>query len=420
MTSTEAPALTVDRLLVANPHGYCAGVLFALRGVDLARQLYPDRTVWVYHEIVHNPDPVNELRALGVQFCNDVAEAPDGAVLCYSAHGVSPAVRREVAARRFHAVVDLTCPLVARVHDAVRRHADKQVVLVGKQSHDETAGTMGEAIERTHVVSSVAEVERLELPPGEEVVFVTQTTWSIQDAQEIIAAVRRRFTGARAAIAGAGGEGGEHGSICYATENRQQAVIAGAAQAEVVLVIGGSNSENTANLVHTAARNGARAYRITDAGELRPEWLEGARTVLVTSGASTPEYRLDEIVTWFRARGVRDVQPLGEPEPMQLSVPEGFALPAELRSEVRRHERATGVRLQPITRAAQPWRGATLSDGEAVRPEPESDDEPDPVDESSEESFPASDPPPGPGSLGAPEPEPPQRTEPLPEPGNNR
>src|SRR5579884_2761640 len=143
MTVTAAPTFTVERVLVANPHGYCAGVLFALRGVDLARQIYPDHPVWVYHEIVHNPDPVNELRAAGV----------------------SPAVRAQAAARKFHAVIDLTCPLVARVHDAVRRHATRQIILVGKRSHDETQGTMGEVPERTHVVSSVADVEALDLPP---------------------------------------------------------------------------------------------------------------------------------------------------------------------------------------------------------------------------------------------------------------
>src|SRR5579883_2651621 len=229
MTVTAAPTFTVERVLIANPHGYCAGVLFALRGVDLARQIYPDHPVWVYHEIVHNPDPVNELRAAGVSFCNDVAEAPDGAVLVFSAHGVSPAVRAQAAARKFHAVIDLTCPLVARVHDAVRRHATRQIILVGKRSHDETQGTMGEVPERTHVVSSVADVEALDLPPGEEIVFITQTTWSIQDAREIIDAIHRRFPAARPAIAGAEGDpGAEHGSICYATENRQQAVIAGA------------------------------------------------------------------------------------------------------------------------------------------------------------------------------------------------
>ncbi|HZQ37522.1 MAG TPA: 4-hydroxy-3-methylbut-2-enyl diphosphate reductase [Dehalococcoidia bacterium] len=357
----EQQKLSVERVLVAQPHGYCAGVLFALRGVDFARQIYPDRPVWVYHEIVHNPDPVNELRALGVAFCDDLAEAPDGVVLLFSAHGVSPAVRAQAAARDFHAVIDLTCPLVARVHEAVLRHAEEQIVLIGKRTHDEIAGTMGEVPEHTHVVGSIDDVERLELPQDAPLVFVTQTTWSIQDAQAIIAAIRRRFPHARPAIAtSAAGDANVHASICYATENRQQAVIAGAREAELVLVIGGDRSENTANLVHTARANGARSERIQDVSELRTEWLEGVKTVLITSGASTPEYRLEEVIAWFRARGVQRIEALGEPEKMQRSVPEGFALPPELRAAIRRAEAERGAPLQPLSRAAQAWRDTEL------------------------------------------------------------
>lgn len=344
-------------MLVANPHGYCAGVLFALRGADLARQIYPDRPVWVYHEIVHNPDPVSELRALGVQFCDDIAGPPDGAVLLFSAHGVSPEVRAQAAARNFHAVIDLTCPLVARVHDAVRRNAARHIILVGKRTHDETVGTMGEAPARTHVVASVDDVERLDLPAGADVAFVTQTTWSIGDAQGIIDAIHRRFPNARPAIATGSGE---HGSICYATENRQQAVIAGARAADLVLVIGGDRSENTANLMHTAVAHGTPSHRVTHISEIDESWLAGVRTVLITSGASTPEYRLEEAIAWFRARGVRDVEPLGEPEPMQLNVPEGFALPPTLRADIRRFEQEHGATVRPISRAAQAWRATDL------------------------------------------------------------
>lgn len=359
-----ASKLTVKRVLIANPHGYCAGVLFALRGADMARQIYPDRPVWVYHEIVHNPDPVNELRAMGVNFCDAIDQVPDGAVLLYSAHGVSPAVRAEAAARDFAAVIDLTCPLVARVHDAVRRNAGSQIVLVGKRSHDETVGTRGEVPEHTHVVSSIADVDALEIPAGSDVVFVTQTTWSIHDAGAIIDAILKRYQQARPAIATAGAQSSEgpnlHGSICYATENRQQAVIAGSTQADVVLVIGGDRSENTANLVHTATTAGTRGYRVQDVSELREEWLAGARTVLITSGASTPEYRLEEVLGWFRERGVTRFEPLGEPEPMQLSVPEGFALPATLRSAIRAYEQQNGVAVRPVSRAAQAWRGTDM------------------------------------------------------------
>lgn len=361
MTAANPPRLGVERVLVANPHGYCAGVLFALRGADIARQIYPDKPVWVYHEIVHNPDPVNELRGMGVEFCDDVADVPDGAVLLYSAHGVSPAVRAQVAARNFHAVVDLTCPLVARVHEAVRRHAPAQIVLVGKRTHDEVVGTMGEVPERTHVVSSIADVERLDLDPDAPIVFITQTTWSIQDASAVIGAIRRRYPAARPAIATAAETGNNpHGSICYATENRQQAVIAGSALADVVIVIGGDRSENTANLVHTAQARGVPAHRITDVSEIEPTWLAGARTVLLSSGASTPEYRLEEAIAWFRQRGVEEIRALGEPEPMQLSVPEGFALPPALRSAMRAYEAEHGAPVQPRSRAAQAWQGTEI------------------------------------------------------------
>jgi 4-hydroxy-3-methylbut-2-enyl diphosphate reductase len=361
VTAADPLRLSVERVLVANPHGYCAGVLFALRGADIARQIYPGRPVWVYHEIVHNPDPVNELRGMGVEFCDDIADVPDGAVLLYSAHGVSPAVREQAASRRFHAVVDLTCPLVARVHEAVRRHAPAQIVLVGKRTHDEVVGTMGEVPDRTHVVSSIEDVEGLDLDAHVPIVYITQTTWSIQDASAIIDAIRRRYPAAQPAITGATEPGNNpHGSICYATENRQQAVIAGSALADVVLVIGGDRSENTANLVHTAVARGVPGHRITDVSEIQPEWLEGARTVLITSGASTPEYRLEEAVTWFRTRGVQEIGPLGEPEAMQLSVPEGFALPAALRSAMRAHEAGHGAPVRPVSRAAQPWRGTEL------------------------------------------------------------
>ncbi len=359
---TSVPSrLAVERVFVANPHGYCAGVLFALRGADLARQIYPDRPVWVFHEIVHNPDPVNELKGMGVNFCDAIAEVPDGAVLLYSAHGVSPAVRAEAEARDFHAIVDLTCPLVARVHDAVRRNAGSQIILVGKPTHDETMGTMGEVPERTRVVASIEDVERLDLDPAQEIVFVTQTTWSIQDAGAIIAAIHQRYPAARPAIAvPSGGESSLHGSICYATENRQQAVIAGAGMADFVLVIGGDRSENTANLVHTALKAGARSRRVQDASELREEWLEGIRTVLITSGASTPEYRLEEVIGWFRERGVTDIRPLGEPEPMQMNVPEGFALPVQLRGAIKRFEAEQGAPARPLSRAAQAWRGTSM------------------------------------------------------------
>jgi 4-hydroxy-3-methylbut-2-enyl diphosphate reductase len=359
-TGASVGVFGVERVVVANPHGYCAGVLFALRGADLARQIYPDRPVWVYHEIVHNPDPVGELRALGVEFCDDVAAVPDGAVLLFSAHGVSPAVRAEAAARDFHAVIDLTCPLVARVHDAVLRHAGSEIILVGKRAHDETVGTMGEVPERTHVVSSIADVERLDLPAGSDIVYITQTTWSIQDAAAIIAAIRRRFPAAHPAIPVVGDGNNVHGSICYATENRQQAVLAGAGEVDLVLVIGGERSENTTNLVHTAKAAGVNAHRITDVGELRPEWLEGVRSVLLTSGASTPEYRLEEAVAWFRERGVTRIEARGEPEKMQLSVPGGFALPADLRAAVRDFENARGVTVRPVSRAAQEWQATKL------------------------------------------------------------
>ncbi len=214
-------------------------------------------------------------------------------------------------------------------------------------------------------MESIDDVEQLELDREREIVFITQTTWSIQDAGSIIAAIHRRYPHARPAIAipparSDGEPANLHGSICYATENRQQAVIAGAAVADLVLVIGGDRSENTANLVHTAIKAGAASYRVQDASELHEEWMTGVATVLITSGASTPEYRLEEAIAWFRDRGVTDIRALGEPEPMQLNVPEGFALPVPLRAAIRRFEADRGVAVQPLSRAAQAWRDTDI------------------------------------------------------------
>lgn len=280
------------RILLANPRGFCAGVNMAIECVEqvLAVKGPP---VYVYHEIVHNRHVVEGFHDRGVTFVEDVAEVPEGGVIVYSAHGISPAVRRAARARRL-VEVDATCPLVTKVHMEVLRYARDgyTIIFVGHKNHDEAIGTVGEAPNAILVVESPEDVEALRVPPGSRLAFVTQTTLSVSDAQRVIEALKRRFPNIRHPA---------KDDICYATTNRQSAVTVLSDEADLVVVIGSRNSSNSLRLVETARAVGKPAYLIDDESELDPTWFEGIATVLVTAGASAPEHLVDALIERLKA-----------------------------------------------------------------------------------------------------------------------
>jgi len=268
------------KVILANPRGFCAGVNMAIDVVDEALRV-KGPPIYVYHEIVHNRHVVEDFEQRGVTFVNDVTEVPAGAVLVYSAHGISPEIRRQAKARRL-VEVDATCPLVTKVHLEVLKFAKDgyTIVFIGHPSHDEAVGTVGEAPESVVVVEGPQEVEKLQVKDPEKLAYVTQTTLSVSDAVRTIAALKQRFPRIK---------GPPKEDICYATTNRQSAVTEMAPDADVVLVIGSQNSSNSQRLAERAREAGKGAYLIDDESELDPTWLRGAETVFVTAGASAPE-----------------------------------------------------------------------------------------------------------------------------------
>jgi 4-hydroxy-3-methylbut-2-enyl diphosphate reductase len=308
------------RILLANPRGFCAGVDRAIEIVEAALRRY-GAPVYVRHEIVHNRHVVDGLRAKGAVFVDDPSEVPPGALLIFSAHGVSPAVR-EAATRQGLRSIDATCPLVTKVHVEARRFAENglDIVLVGHAGHVEVEGTMGHAPERMRLVESPADVERLALPADAHVAVLTQTTLSVDDTREVIDALRERFPRAQLP---------RKDDICYATQNRQNAVKAMVGAVDLVLVVGAPESSNSNRLVEIARKAGVAAHLVQTAQDIRPEWLAGARAVGVTAGASAPEELVEAVVARLRALAKGDV--VVEP---QAAEPEGvvFQLPPELRS----------------------------------------------------------------------------------------
>jgi len=288
-----------EKLLLAAPRGYCAGVDRAVQTVERALDLYGP-PVYVRKEIVHNKHVVEELRTRGAIFVDELDEAiPEGAVTVFSAHGVSPAVHAD-AERRGLRTIDATCPLVTKVHrEAVKFAADGYtIVLIGHAGHEEVEGTMGEAPEHIVLVETEEDVDRLEVPDAERISYISQTTLSVDETRAIIARLRERFP----AITGPRTD-----DICYATTNRQAAVKQMAEQCDLVLVIGSRNSSNSNRLVDVARAAGAESHLIDNESQVREEWLEGARVVGISSGASAPEELVMRLVEFFRARGTRDV-----------------------------------------------------------------------------------------------------------------
>jgi len=279
------------RLIVASPRGFCAGVDRAIRCVDRALERFGP-PVYVLNHIVHNAHVVEELRGRGAVFVRSLEEVPPGSVLLFSAHGVAPDRWVHARARNLR-VIDATCPLVEKVHNEARRFAERgyHIILIGEVGHDETVGTMGWVDSgRIHLVQTPEEAERVTVPNPDKVAYITQTTLSVEDCAAVIAVLKQRFPNIQAP---------PREDICYATTNRQSAVLSLAPEADLVLVVGDRESANSTRLRDIARSRGIRAELISDVSKLHPVWLDGVETVLITSGASVPERLVDGLLAWF-------------------------------------------------------------------------------------------------------------------------
>jgi len=318
----------VQRVFVASPRGYCAGVERAVETVEHALALY-GAPVYVRKQIVHNAHVVDDLERRGAVFVEDETDAPAGAILVLSAHGVAPTVFERAAARH-QTTIDATCPLVTKVHVQARRYAaeGRRIVLIGHAGHEEVVGTMGEAPEAILLVENVEDAEALDLPVDTPLAYITQTTLSVDETAEIIQVLKRRFPQIHAP---------QREDICYATSNRQWAVKEMLDQIELLLVIGSRNSSNSNRLVEVASAAGVDAYLIEDETGIDERWLEDVQTVGLTSGASAPERLVVRVCDWFRARGVTDISPFSSAYEDVV-----FRLPVELRrAEISAADRLT-------------------------------------------------------------------------------
>ena len=309
-------ALVPQQILLAQPRGFCAGVTRAIEIVERALQKF-GAPVYVFHEIVHNQFVVNELKDKGAIFVNVLEDIPDASVAIFSAHGVSQAVRRTAQVKRLQ-VVDATCPLVTKVHNQAQRYAKKgyALVMIGHAGHEEVEGTMGSVDIEVHLVSDVSDVAGLSFSAAQPLAYVTQTTLSLDDTRDIIAALTDKFPHI---------EGPHVDDICYATQNRQTAVRALAKQVDLVLVVGARNSSNSNRLREVAASEKKPAFLVQDQSEIKPEWLQGVTSVGITSGASTPEVLVQGVVQALSQHAGTRVQTLPGVQEDVL-----FRLPAEL------------------------------------------------------------------------------------------
>ncbi|WP_145292016.1 4-hydroxy-3-methylbut-2-enyl diphosphate reductase [Pirellulimonas nuda] len=306
------------KVILASPRGFCAGVNMAIDSLELALAEF-GAPIYVYHEIVHNQYVVNHFRDRGVKFVNELDEAPEGATLLFSAHGVSPEVRRGARERRLHAI-DATCPLVTKVHLEAIKYAKQgyTIFLIGHEGHDEVIGTMGEAPEAIVLVETPDQVDSLEVADESKLAYLTQTTLSVDDANRIIDRLRERFPGIHSP---------PKADICYATQNRQEAVALLSTEADLVLVLGSQNSSNSQRLAELARERGIDAHLIDGPQEIDVSWFNGVQTVLVTAGASAPETVVESCLDLLRDRFDATV------EPRVIRKEEvTFPLPRELRS----------------------------------------------------------------------------------------
>ncbi|MBI4422883.1 MAG: 4-hydroxy-3-methylbut-2-enyl diphosphate reductase [Elusimicrobia bacterium] len=309
--------VTIDTLVLTKLRGFCAGVVRAIDIVEKALEIC-GRPVYVRHEIIHNRYVVDELRAKGAIFVEDFKDAPEGVWMIFSAHGVSPQVREEAQAKRFK-VIDATCPLVTKVHLEAIQLAKQghTIILIGHKEHVETIGTMGEAPDHILVVGTREEAETIQVPDPKKVAYLTQTTLSLDDTEEIVQVLKRRFPDLAVP---------KKDDICYATQNRQNAVKALVPHVDVLLVLGAPNSSNSVRLREVAQAKGSHAYLIERATDIRPEWLSGVRTLGLTASASAPEILVQEVVEFTKREfGVTRVE---EFETVEEDVK--FSLPYEL------------------------------------------------------------------------------------------
>jgi 4-hydroxy-3-methylbut-2-enyl diphosphate reductase len=304
-------------VLLANPRGFCAGVERAIGIVERALAIH-GAPIYVRHEVVHNKYVVEDLKSKGAVFVEALDEVPSGSTVIFSAHGVSKAVRGEAASRGLR-VFDATCPLVTKVHVEVAkmRDAGREVVMIGHRGHPEVEGTMGQSAEGMHLVETPADVVRLRVRDPQRLSYVTQTTLSVDDAASIVAALKARFP----AITGP-----KKDDICYATQNRQDAVKFMSPQCEVVIVVGSPNSSNSNRLREVAQSRGIHAYMVEDAAQLKAEWVAGKKRIGVTAGASAPEVLVNELIARLKALGAGSVRQLeGASESVVFSLPRELA-----------------------------------------------------------------------------------------------
>jgi len=308
--------MAVETVILATPRGFCAGVEMAIETVERALKRHGP-PIYVFHEIVHNVHVVRDFTKRGVRFVQSIDEVPSGAKLIFSAHGISPAVCQQAQEKKLAIIVDATCPLVEKVHREVRKFAGMgySIILVGHERHDEIVGTSGEAPDKIQIVANADEAERITVADPDKLVVLTQTTLSVDDTRDIIDVLRRRFP----KLVTAAKE-----DICYATQNRQDAVKQLAKRVDLVLVIGSRNSENSNQLCNVVRNQGKPAYLIDDYHAIDPAWLDGVTRVGITSGASVPEHLVEEAAEYFRQQGAKVSQDGFAEENIH------FALPAEI------------------------------------------------------------------------------------------
>ena len=312
--------MAVERVLLIKPRGFCAGVDRAINTVEESIRIF-GAPIYVKHEIVHNKTVCDNLRAKGAIFIEEISEVPEGSVCVFSAHGIAPEIR-EQAKKRNLSTIDATCPLVTKIHIELGRFAreGKEIIYIGHRGHPEAVGVMGVRPDITHLIESAEEVETLEVKNPDNLVYLTQTTLSVDECKSVIAALKKKFVNIKAPPSD---------DICYATTNRQAAIKQSVKQCDIILVIGSKNSSNSNRLVDTARTLGVDAYLIDNKSEIKPEWLNGKTKVGISAGASAPEYLVEETAAYFTDQGAKLEEIDVIREDMKFTMPYELYRPAE-------------------------------------------------------------------------------------------